>query len=140
MDNYNLSVTEANFSMTDVKRLLGDELFDELQPMLVELNFDEMPASIGFHGPYQGALLDHSLLVGRELVRYTNALGLKWTRPESPAVIGILHDICKAYKFRKTSTGFELRDDLRLDGHGSLSCALAQLWHVKLTNEEVKNS
>lgn len=52
-------------------------------------------ASMSHHGAYEGALFDHSLQVTYELIRFTEALGLNWQRPESPQIVGMLHDICK---------------------------------------------
>ena len=47
------------------------------------------------HGAYKGALFDHSLQVAYELINLTERLGLKWERKESPAIVGMLHDLCK---------------------------------------------
>ena len=47
------------------------------------------------HASYEGSLFDHSLQVTHELIMLTDKLGLKWQRKESPAVVGMLHDVCK---------------------------------------------
>lgn len=57
--------------------------------------FYEAPASKGHHGAYKGALFDHSLQVAYELINLTDKLELKWERKESPAIVGMLHDLCK---------------------------------------------
>ena len=57
--------------------------------------FYEAPASKGHHGAYKGALFDHSLQVAYELIRLTEKLDLKWEWQESPAIVGMLHDLCK---------------------------------------------
>ena len=54
------------------------------------------PASAGHHGNADGGLYDHSKMVTLELLDLTEKLGLKWGRPESPYIVGMFHDVCKA--------------------------------------------
>ena len=110
--------------------------------------FYEAPASKGHHGAYKGALFDHSLQVTYELKRLTEKLDLKWERKESPAIVGMLHDLCKidAYTLvpneqdvkRQTFSGYhyEYNRQQLLDGHGEKSCILA-LRYIDLTDEEL---
>lgn len=120
--------------------------------------FYEAPASKGHHGAYKGALFDHSLQVAYELINLTDKLGLKWERKESPAIVGMLHDLCKidAYVLTndeevvetQTLTGekdrvkivtgqhYEWNRQQLLDGHGEKSCILA-LRYMDLTDEEL---
>lgn len=99
--------------------------------------FYEAPASKGHHGAYRGALFDHSLQVTYELQDLTNRLGLKWSRPESPYIIGMLHDLCKmdAYIIKEDGS-IEWNKDQELDGHGEKSVILAQKY-IQLTDEEI---
>ena len=53
------------------------------------------PASKDHHGAYKGGLMKHSIQVAYELERITVKMGLRWERPESPEIIGLLHDVCK---------------------------------------------
>lgn len=120
--------------------------------------FYEAPASKGHHGAYKGALFDHSLQVAYELINLTDKLGLKWERKESPAIVGMLHDLCKidAYilvndeEIVETQTlggeknkvpivtgqHYEWNRQQLLDGHGEKSCILA-LRYIDLTDEEL---
>lgn len=120
--------------------------------------FYEAPASKGHHGAYKGALFDHSLQVAYELINLTEKLGLKWERKESPAIVGMLHDLCKIDAYilvqdeeivgTQTLTGentkvpivtgyhYEWNRQQLLDGHGEKSCILA-LRYMDLTDEEL---
>jgi len=66
-----------------------------LMDYLVTSGFFMKPAAIKHHGNYTGGLFDHSLNVASILVKMTNDLGIKWSRPESPYLVGMLHDVCK---------------------------------------------
>lgn len=70
----------------------------ELRGHVVRLDdsgFFDAPASTKYHGAYDGGLFDHSLAVTEELVKLTERLGLEWSRPESPYIVGMFHDLCK---------------------------------------------
>ena len=62
---------------------------------LVENGFFIKPASIKHHGNYSGGLFDHSLSVMEVLVDMTNKFNIPWSRPESPYIVGMFHDLCK---------------------------------------------
>ena len=61
---------------------------------LEQAGFYTAPASKSHHGAYGGALFDHSLQVTYELIQLTEKLDLKREREESPAVVGMVHDVC----------------------------------------------
>lgn len=64
------------------------------------------PASKGHHLAVPGGLVQHSINVTTRLVALTKALRLKWPRPESPCLVGMLHDVVKvrSYIVDKTAT------------------------------------
>lgn len=62
---------------------------------LVDEGFFVKPAAIKHHGNYTGGLFDHSFEVMNTLLEMTESLGLKWSRPESPYIVGMFHDLCK---------------------------------------------
>lgn len=64
------------------------------------------PASKGHHLAVPGGLVQHSINVTTRLVALTKALRLKWPRPESPYLVGMLHDVVKvrSYIVDKTAT------------------------------------
>ena len=64
------------------------------------------PASKSHHLAVPGGLVQHSINVTTRLVALTKALRLKWPRPESPYLVGMLHDVVKvrSYIVDKTAT------------------------------------
>lgn len=103
---------------------------------LIGMKYFEAPASSKYHGAYEGGLYDHSELVALTLVDMTKRLDLKWERPESPYLVGFLHDLCKVDAYRKTEEGYKYNTDMLLPGHGEKSAILA-LQHIPLTDEEI---
>lgn len=133
------------------------ETFEQLMPMsisgafikrLFDMGFFTAPASTKYHGNYEGGLFEHSVNVTEALVELTNALRLKWSRAESPYIIGMFHDLCKSdqYEHPKTSVyangepmlGEEwvYRKDTLLNGHGDKSIMLLSQFFT-LTEEEI---
>lgn len=111
---------------------------------LNNLGFFTAPASSKYHGNYEGGLFDHSAKVTEELVRYTENLGLKWRRSESPYIIGMFHDLCKCdlyieeplYQFDSSLTPYKINKEDSFPGHGEKSIMiLSQI--LPLTEEEV---
>lgn len=62
---------------------------------LMKEGFFIKPAAIKHHGNHTGGLFEHSLEVAKVLVEMTEKFDIKWTRPESPYIVGMLHDVCK---------------------------------------------
>ena len=64
------------------------------------------PASKGHHLAIPGGLVQHSINVTTRLVALTKALRPEWPRPESPYLVGMLHDVVKvrSYIVDKTAT------------------------------------
>lgn len=83
------------------RRALSRRIPEDAQSWLLENGFLTAPASTRFHGVYDGGLFDHSLEVTRQLVALTRRNNLKWERPESPYIVGMLHDLCKIDQYRK---------------------------------------
>lgn len=111
----------------------------ELEEILDNEGFFDAPASTKFHGNYEGGLFDHSLKVTEILVELTGKLDLEWSRPESPYIVGMYHDLCKidAYKKDFETNAYVRNGDLWLPGHGEKSIVLANLFGISLTVEEV---
>lgn len=116
--------------------------------------FFTAPASTKYHGAYEGGLFDHSLNVTRVLLHLTEDCHLLWSRPESPYIIGMFHDICKQDLYRHpfrdveiyASDGtvikeidtdrWEYNPDVLLKGHGDKSVMLLS-GYLQLTMEEI---
>ena len=91
------------FSKAESAILMNSDLFNYLE----QNGFYAQVASTRFHGDYRGGLFDHSLEVTNKLLELTEKLDLKWTRPESPYIVGMFHDLCKIdeYEVRVTKEG-----------------------------------
>lgn len=117
---------------------------EELVEYMKEKGFFTCPSSTGEHGrhgAFEGGNYWHSRMVAMLLREYTEKMGLTWERPESPEVIGWLHDICKMDEYMETDGSaagakYIKRKDTPLQGHGVKSAIIA-LSRMYLTDEEV---
>lgn len=139
---------------------------EKLLAWLESTDFFEAPASTRYHLSCSGGLVEHSVNVYRRL--YTMALGdcSLMGAPgieESVAIVGLLHDICKANSYgvemrnRKNEAGqwekypFYIVDDKLPYGHGEKSVfiierflklktaeAMAIRWHMGGFDDSVK--
>ena len=120
---------------------------DEVIELLYYMVFFTQPASIRFHGDYEGGLFDHSYRVATELLKLTDALHLDWERKCSPVIIGLFHDLCKTdlYEVKslqqdgdKMCVEYKHSETPSLwgSGHGSKSVLIASTI-IQLTPEEV---
>ena len=109
---------------------------------LEEKEYFTAPASKNHHGAREGGLIEHSLQVAYELERITVKMGLRWERPESPEIIGLLHDVCKMDDYHTvsigdepTKTGIERNKERLYPGHGDNSLIML-MGLIDLTEEE----
>ncbi len=150
------SFIDAVDKMYTKTEMLGAEKFgvgEKFVDWLYENGFFTAPASTKYHGNYEGGLFDHSLAVTEQLVRFTDKLDLQWTRPESPFIVGMFHDLCKIDQHIKVvdedglvmmGTGdlkgqkyhYEPNDDCILNGHGDKSVMMLSQF-TQLTEEEI---
>ena len=105
---------------------------------LVELGYADAPASIRHHLSRPGGLAEHSANVTRRLLALTDAFGIKWKRPESPYLVGMLHDVCKALTYRRSYEGEWAYRHSGIPGHGlqSASVVMSALG-IQLTSQEL---
>ncbi len=139
---------DSNSNLTGL--VLENESF---MKFLYEEGFFTAPASTRYHGDYEGGLYDHSKAVTKRLVWLTENNNLKWTRPESPFIVGMFHDLCKYDQYIKTDGRrvknsdtfiygtkdlfhYEYNPNTVLTGHGSKSVILLSQF-LTLTEEEV---
>ena len=147
--------------MTDVERMndflvIAPEMIIKNEPLMNYLTaegFFHCPASVKYHGAYPGGLYEHSKGVYEYLQYYTDCLGLKWIRPESPFIIGMFHDLCKLDQYveviddpGKTMFGqqepqgqrihYEYNQHMILRGHGDKSIMILSQF-MTLTPEEM---
>ena len=105
---------------------------------LDKIGFFDAPASIKYHGAYNGGLFDHSFLTAKALVELTEKLSLKWERPESPYIVGMYHDLCKCdnYVVDPETGKYIYNPDIIIPGHGDKSVMILQKY-ITLTDEEI---
>lgn len=103
---------------------------------LVKNGYFSQPASSKFHGNTYCGLFEHSAEVANRLADYTERLGLKWQRPESPMVVGYFHDLCKTSDYIFNEQGYMRTDHCLLTGHGEKSVMLLAT-QMRLTEEEM---
>lgn len=102
--------------------------------------FCTAPASTKYHGNYAGGLFDHSYRVAMSLIKLTDKLDLKWERPESPVIVGLLHDLCKIdqYEYKQDEDCYVWSNKATIKGHGVKSAVYIQQYlHIDLTEEEL---
>lgn len=122
------------------KKIISQKFYE----WLIDNGFKTAPASIKYHGAFEGGLYKHSVAVTGELLHLTDRLALRWQRPESPWIIGMFHDLCKidAYEpvpieMRKhTEPQYMYNDDQIMKGHGDKSVMLLSRF-MTLTEEEI---
>lgn len=121
---------------------------DAIDP-LVDMGFFTAPASTKYHGAYEGGLFDHSCNVTLALLELTEKNGLVWKRPQSPYIVGMFHDLCKADQYKhpvvakdligtkvEDTYAWEYRKNMLLKGHGDKSVMLLSQFYT-LTEEEI---
>lgn len=124
---------------------------DKLLDWLEKSDFFTAPASTRRHSAYRGGLCQHSINVYKRLVKLCEMeYGKDWqskVSPESVAIIGLLHDVCKVdtyvedFKNVKDEDGvwrkkpyYRIEDSLPY-GHGEKSVYIISAF-IKLTREE----
>ncbi len=133
--------------------LMKEKISKEFYDWLIENGFFTQAASTKYHGAYEGGLFDHSYEVTQVLLDMTQRLNLQWTRPESPYIIGMFHDLCKIDNYITITdeqgeimmgTGdvkgreihFEYNPNCILTGHADKSIILLSQF-INLTEEEM---
>ena len=123
---------------------------DKLVDWLKNSAFFVAPASGRRHSNYRGGLCQHSINVYKRFVKLLQAeYGDDWGKkvsPESVAIMGLLHDVCKVntyiedFKNVKVDGKWEQRPYFRYEdslpyGHGEKSVYILSAF-IKLTREE----
>lgn len=123
--------------MTRLDKYIEADELEAITTALKRMGFFTAPASTKYHSAYEGGLYDHSECVAFELAHLTEANDLVWSRPESPWIIGMFHDLCKCDQYIQTSPDvYEYNPNTLYKGHGDKSVMLASTL-MRLTPEEV---
>ena len=106
--------------------LHGAALESEQERRLRAIGYYDAPASKGHHLAYRGGLVLHSYNVARRLVILSNALGVVWSRPQSPYLVALLHDLvkCKCYRLNPDGKSYRYVQP-EWPGHGVASVMIA---------------
>ncbi len=112
------------------------ELLEQTMFMGIQTGgFFGAPASTRFHGCYAGGLYDHSEAVTLRLMEYTEKLSLTWTRPQSPFIVGMLHDLCKIDNYVGQVEGYMYNPTILDKRHAEKSLDFIKQC-IELTEEE----
>lgn len=105
---------------------LGANLSSGAMEKLKAIGYYDAPASKGHHLAVKGGLVQHSLNVTKRLVRLSNAIGVKWSRDESPYLVGMLHDLvkCQCYRINPDGQTYSYVQP-KWPGHGVASVMIA---------------
>jgi len=138
-----LEEVEQNNIDDFIKQYRGESSrLDDMLELLIDHEYFVCPAAQKYHGNYIGGLYDHSKQVAIELHKLTVRLGLKWDSPDSPLVIGFLHDLCKLDQYKivesENDKGYaiEYNKEQLYEGHGDKSLIMALDLGGYLTDEE----
>ena len=114
--------------MSDIEAILIHEagLKSAQVRKLYAIDYATAPASKGHHLARMGGLAEHSLNVSYRLVALSKALNVRWSRPQSPWIVGMLHDLvkCKCYRLREDAKGYDYVQP-EYPGHGTASVMIA---------------
>lgn len=73
---------------------------DKIDFLFGPLNYTRQPASIRHHLNCVGGLVRHSVHVTDWMLKLQGSMVCTWMRPQSPYLIGMLHDLVKCYCYR----------------------------------------
>lgn len=140
-------------------RLLRDTNRENIEYViedLTDMGFFEAPASSQGHGAYSGGLLEHSIgvydmaMATREAVLKSRPDLEKQLSPEKIAITALLHDVCKADRYRlarkkrRNEIGvyeemeiYEVHDEMFPCGHGEKSVIMLLRSGIDLDDDEI---
>lgn len=120
---------------------------EELVDWLDKSDFKVAPASTRYHSNYEGGLLEHSLAVYKEAIRFTDLIKLFNVPQESLIITALLHDICKVNYYKQEMRNvkengawiqkpFYTVDDYLPIGHAEKSVIIVQQF-IKINGVEI---
>lgn len=116
------------------------EVSEDFVEYLKSSGYFSLPASVGHHNNITGGLVNHSMAVAETLLTLTTRNHLRWSRPGSPVIVGLFHDLCKmeAYEPDYSNSSFCYTDKRNhlYTGHGEKSVLMLAPW-IPLTAEEI---
>ena len=145
--DYDIVKDDLKDYVCDMCDILGRH---EIYEWLASTSFFDMPASHNQHGSFPTALAQHSIMVAYNLLRFTVSNRLSWKNPESPLLVGLLHDACKIDGYVINGNGehcvaafdsggwnISYNNDQLFPGHGERSVLKLLSAGIRLTDEEI---
>lgn len=119
---------------------LSDEQIEKLR----DVGYFEAPAAKKHHLAEPGGLAIHSTNVTYWILKLSEAMEVKWPRPESPYLVGMLHDLVKCFCYRPiTGAGQDKVEYKKVEtkyaGHGLASCMFARDLGIELQPIEFRS-
>lgn len=119
-------------------------LSEEQIQKLRNVGYFEAPAARKHHLAEPGGLAIHSTNVTYWLLKLSETMEVKWPRPESPYLVGMLHDLVKCFCYRPiTGSGQDKVEYKKVDtkyaGHGLASCMFARDLGIELQPIEFRS-
>lgn len=103
---------------------------------LRRIGYFSQPASTKHHLACKQGLLVHSNNVTKNLLKISEAMSICWPRPESPYLVGMLHDLVKCHCYKWTGDCYEYCQP-NYPGHGIASVMIASEIGISLFQAEI---
>ena len=117
-------------------------LSEEQIQKLRDVGYFEAPAARKHHLAEPGGLAIHSTNVTYWLLKLSETMEVKWPRPESPYLVGMLHDLVKCFCYRAkdgaAQDGKAAYEYIQpaYPGHGVASALIAAELGIQLNEDE----
>ena len=132
-----MTIKESSREALTGMYLTNAGLSEEQIQKLRDVGYFEAPAAKKHHLAEPGGLALHSTNVTYWLLKLSETMKVKWPRPESPYLVGMLHDLVKCFCYRPiTGAGQDKVEYKKVDtkyaGHGLASCMFARDLGIEL--------
>ena len=95
-----MTIKESSREALTGMYLTNAGLSEEQIQKLRDVGYFEAPAAKKHHLAEPGGLALHSTNVTYWLLKLSETMKVKWPRPESPYLVGMLHDLVKCFCYR----------------------------------------
>ena len=139
-----MTIKESSREALTGMYLTNAGLSEEQIQKLRDVGYFEAPAAKKHHLAEPGGLALHSTNVTYWLLKLSETMKVKWPRPESPYLVGMLHDLVKCFCYRPiTGAGQDKVEYKKVDtkyaGHGLASCMFARDLGIELLPIEFRS-
>lgn len=139
-----MTIKESSREALTGMYLTNAGLSEEQIQKLRDIGYFEAPAARKHHLAEPGGLALHSTNVTYWLLKLSETMKVKWPRPESPYLVGMLHDLVKCFCYRPiTGAGQDKVEYKKVDtkyaGHGLASCMFARDLGIELLPIEFRS-